>query len=215
MNATRYPNWNRYSASLQAHILDGERLAYTEDEADERPVAPLVPTVPQTGRPATAKQLAFLKVLVAEREVGQQEEALLQTGRNLWAKGELTATLASRLIEMMQAQLRKAKSTDAPATPLQAGIYRRPDGALYRVYLGQNSGAMLAKLVELRAGGSVSYEYAGAAAGRVNASQRLPLAEVGSLGIATGTCLCCGRRLDDPESVDRGIGPVCAGKYDA
>ena len=28
-----------------------------------------------------------------------------------------------------------------------------------------------------------------------------------------GQCACCGRELSDPESVQRGIGPVCADKY--
>ncbi|NNM34462.1 MAG: hypothetical protein HKO53_15395 [Gemmatimonadetes bacterium] len=30
-----------------------------------------------------------------------------------------------------------------------------------------------------------------------------------------GRCACCGRKLTTPESIDRGIGPVCAGKMAA
>lgn len=32
-------------------------------------------------------------------------------------------------------------------------------------------------------------------------------------GKRTGTCACCRRELTDPESIDRGIGPVCATKW--
>ena len=32
-------------------------------------------------------------------------------------------------------------------------------------------------------------------------------------GQETGTCSCCGRKLTDPESVERGVGPVCASKW--
>ncbi len=32
------------------------------------------------------------------------------------------------------------------------------------------------------------------------------------LGDETGVCAICGKELTDPESVERGIGPVCAGK---
>ena len=32
-------------------------------------------------------------------------------------------------------------------------------------------------------------------------------------GIATGICSCCNRTLTDPESVARGIGPICAEKF--
>jgi len=40
-----------------------------------------------------------------------------------------------------------------------------------------------------------------------------PLAAVKLHGLQTGTCSCCGRELTDPESVERGIGPVCAERY--
>ena len=32
-------------------------------------------------------------------------------------------------------------------------------------------------------------------------------------GKASGNCSICGRDLTDPESIERGIGPICAGKY--
>lgn len=39
-----------------------------------------------------------------------------------------------------------------------------------------------------------------------------PKAAIAAYGHLTGTCGVCGRRLEDAESVARGIGPVCAGK---
>lgn len=32
-------------------------------------------------------------------------------------------------------------------------------------------------------------------------------------GRMTGSCACCGRELTDPESIERGIGPICARKF--
>jgi hypothetical protein len=32
-------------------------------------------------------------------------------------------------------------------------------------------------------------------------------------GKASGNCSICGRDLTDPESIERGIGPICAGKF--
>lgn len=32
-------------------------------------------------------------------------------------------------------------------------------------------------------------------------------------GRETGSCSCCGRTLTDPNSIEAGIGPICAGKY--
>ena len=40
-----------------------------------------------------------------------------------------------------------------------------------------------------------------------------PLAEAVRHGHKTGDCAVCGRRLSDEESVQRGIGPVCAKNY--
>ena len=73
---------------------------------------------------------------------------------------------------------------------------------------------MLVKAVEVDEG--VQYTYLGAASRKLPAdAPRLTLDEVGDLGKTFDHCLCCGRRLDDPESVDRGVGPVCARKYEA
>lgn len=32
-------------------------------------------------------------------------------------------------------------------------------------------------------------------------------------GLQTGICSCCGRELTNPASIERGIGPICAGKF--
>jgi hypothetical protein len=36
---------------------------------------------------------------------------------------------------------------------------------------------------------------------------------VRSQGKETGVCVCCGRELTDPKSIEAGIGPVCAKKW--
>lgn len=41
-----------------------------------------------------------------------------------------------------------------------------------------------------------------------------PLEAQQAYGKLTGTCGYCGRILEDPESIERGIGPVCASKYE-
>jgi hypothetical protein len=37
-----------------------------------------------------------------------------------------------------------------------------------------------------------------------------PLSSAVAYGRTTGTCACCGRELTKKESIDRGIGPICA-----
>ena len=40
-----------------------------------------------------------------------------------------------------------------------------------------------------------------------------PVESAIAYGKRTGICACCGRELTDPESIERGIGPICAEKY--
>lgn len=40
-----------------------------------------------------------------------------------------------------------------------------------------------------------------------------PLKAAVAYGKRTGTCSCCGRTLDNHESIEAGIGPICANKY--
>jgi hypothetical protein len=40
-----------------------------------------------------------------------------------------------------------------------------------------------------------------------------PLKAAVSFGLRTNSCSVCGKHLDDPVSVERGIGPVCAERF--
>lgn len=50
-------------------------------------------------------------------------------------------------------------------------------------------------------------------AGQVAEIARDPRAAAIAHGFRTGNCACCGRLLTDPESVSRGIGPICASNF--
>lgn len=45
---------------------------------------------------------------------------------------------------------------------------------------------------------------------RLTEEDRMPTEAIAEYGRVTGHCLLCGRLLTDPESIDRGVGPVCA-----
>lgn len=93
-----------------------------------------------------------------------------------------------------------------------AGVYVNADGSIYRVYFGQQSGQMLCKEVVGKTKDDFAFVYKGLAERYVTGT-KLPLDEAKAWGKATETCIACGRKLDVPESVDAGIGPVCAGKF--
>jgi hypothetical protein len=40
-----------------------------------------------------------------------------------------------------------------------------------------------------------------------------PIKSAVAYGQQTGICACCGRELTDPDSIERGIGPICASNF--
>jgi hypothetical protein len=164
-----------------------------------------------TTYPASQKQFDFIKKLLSEKQVDAQTQELVDMCREHAVAGTLRSKTASNLIDVLLALPRKKDASD----DIQAGVYAVNGDMIVRVYLGQQSGQMLAKQVHLTVG-DATYDYIGMAR-KVFADAttwtRLSIEEVGALGISSGQCIICGRRLDDPESVDRGIGPVCASRY--
>lgn len=159
-------------------------------------------------RPVSEAQIKFIKSLLGERDTTAVEAEVI-AARRLAVEGLLSSSQASGFITLLQGQPKKPSGS----SDLKAGVYT--DGvAVIRVYLGQQSGKLLAKAVDT-VNGEADYDYLGLASRYVDETfHRMTLDEVGAMGKTSGTCIICGRRLDDPESVDRGIGPICAAKYD-
>lgn len=166
------------------------------------PDAPRSATTPSGPvRPASDKQVAFLVSLAAERTPEVPAERI-----TTWAAQVESKIVSDKITELLALPKAKVAPRD-----IEAGVYT--DGTTtYRVYLGQNSGQMLAaKVVEHD--GHAEFDYAGKADRFVTAAfRKLTIEEAAKFGKATGTCIVCARRLDVPESVDRGIGPVCFAK---
>ena len=80
------------------------------------------------------------------------------------------------------------------------------------VYVKTTDGTYLGK-ISPTGQWSRSYECTPAYADAVATIGRDPLGALVEHGHQTGNCGICNRRLSDPESVTRGIGPICAAKY--
>lgn len=160
-------------------------------------------------RLATAKQIAFVNRLAAEKDLTPE---LAQSV----AMVESSASRAvSSLIDILISRPRRRVA--APATPaeeLTDGMYR-VGHKIFKAYIGQ-SGRLLCK--ELVQGFDAfddawSFEYRGMAHRYVAASQKMSLAEAKEFGAIYGICCCCGRTLTDEVSIAEGIGPVCARRF--
>lgn len=82
------------------------------------------------------------------------------------------------------------------------------DVEIYRVQRSKTSKKLYALRV-LEGGGT---EYAPGMVTRLDPARKLTLEEAQAWGRKTGTCCNCYAELTNPESVERGLGPVCAGR---
>lgn len=96
------------------------------------------------------------------------------------------------------------KFTLAPMTGRNAGaVYVKTLADAGSVYLGKIGAGRF-----FRSGDCTDDQEA-----RIIAACADPAAAAKLYGIRTGNCSCCGRELTNPESIARGIGPICADKF--
>lgn len=94
--------------------------------------------------------------------------------------------------------------------PLTEGIYTKND-QVYKVIESQN-GRLYAKMLVV-ANGDSNWEYAPGAARELSSLHRLTKEAAAQYGKITGICAMCGAKLTNEESIERGIGPICAEKF--
>ena len=114
-----------------------------------------------------------------------------------------------------KAQARQAqRQAQAPANPVtEVGMYLNAEGVVYRVKRSRQSGRLYAsRYVPEAQVRSDRFVYEGGAVYRLDASMRMTLEQAKALGALHAQCCVCGRDLSAEESVEAGIGPVCAGR---
>lgn len=171
----------------------------------------------ETFAPATDRQMAFIADLHNAIDPDNAPEALLAIEQG---DGPMSKADASRLIDHLikerdrarqavKAERAQAEQKAAP-TGISEGFYKAGDGNIYQVVQARHGSHFLAKRLDRETG---KFEYAGAAKRFVKADHRMTLEEAQEYGKQTGTCMVCGRTLQRKESVEAGIGPVCARRF--
>lgn len=128
--------------------------------------------------------------------------------RILWAAVKVFKDYSS-LIDVAMTLVRETKKVAAAkalAQNIAPGMYLR-DGKVYKVVTSQ-AGRPYAKVLN-----GTTFEYAPGALKTLDATHRMSLEDAKKFGRETGTCCSCGRELTNPESIEAGIGPICAQKF--
>jgi hypothetical protein len=160
-------------------------------------------TVLATQNPATDKQIAFLVKLLAEKieDPAKSLDAIKWVNEHRMSK----ATASAKIEQYMKLpSVRKAFS----ATPdVAEGMYK-VEGDIFKVYRTQAGHIATKQLTE------DGFEYTGRKPlAVIKPEHRMTLDEAKAYGKVTGTCCNCGRLLTNEDSIEAGIGPICAGKF--
>jgi hypothetical protein len=148
--------------------------------------------------------MGFLNTLLTERDWSSLQIENIQTA----LETGLTKTQASTLISLILDCPKRAQATQAPA---EAGFYLF-EANVYRVQPSKSTGKLYAKILVSKEYGKGSWEYAQGMVYKLAGAEKLTLEVAANMGHAFGICMVCGRTLTALESVNSGIGPICAGR---
>lgn len=105
---------------------------------------------------------------------------------------------------------RQRDESQAVANPVtEEGMYRT-NGTVYRIKRTRDGERLYAtRFVPDATVKSERFVYDKGAIHRISADDRMTPEQAEELGALYGVCVVCGAELTDPQSVARGIGPVC------
>lgn len=155
-------------------------------------------TVLAISNPASDAQLGLLRKLFVEKfdaEKAAECAAWLDTHK-------LSKATASHKITTLLA----LPTVNRPAE-LDEGMYKVGDD-IFKVYFTQAGHIATKQLTE------DGFEYTGRKPlAMIKPEHRMTLDQAKEYGKVTGTCCNCGRLLTNEDSIEAGIGPICAGKF--
>lgn len=92
---------------------------------------------------------------------------------------------------------------------LRPGIYRRADGAIFRVRMNREKTKVYTQRWAV-AGNGFTFAYEPEALATLTVADALPLDEARAISRQAGQCVVCAKILSDAKSLADGVGPTCA-----
>lgn len=190
-----YPG--QYATVETAHCNSWQSAIALIDKLTNAPVKASVPV-----RMATSGQKRFIASL---------NEQIIDPGYKITEADINSVTFAEvndvldLLKKIIAAEKEENKATKQET--VTAGMYK-VGNRIFKVQKARQGSHHYAK--ELKDG---SFEYAPGAMRVIKAEHRMTLDEAKAYGKETGQCCQCGRELTVKESIEAGIGPICASKF--
>lgn len=162
------------------------------------------PKKPEAITPASEKQVGFINKLIETKATANHTVARYLRESNVNAIAELDRDIARKLITHL---------TTLPNIPkpvlVDVGAYKR-DGIYYSVRKVRDRDALYVLQYDPE---NKKWNPAYGMLTELKPEERLSLSDASAFGIATGTCVHCGRTLTLQKSVVAGMGKWCATHY--
>ena len=109
----------------------------------------------------------------------------------------------------------------APLDPITEGMYRTPEGVIYKVQVAHHgSGNLYVKRMfviegwefETHGKRKATFEFERGAIRKLTSDMKMTLEQAKEFGALYGMCCVCGAILTDETSIANGIGPICGSK---
>jgi hypothetical protein len=158
----------------------------------------------------TEPQLNLIGTLLDERIIDTDTQMILDLFEERdWS---MSKKAASSVITMLfQLDRKDGQATTSKRYEPPEGCYRVGDD-VYRVKISKSTGAWYAEVANVPIEGSgrvkLDWKYVGK---RVRLSDEARMSDADA-GRFLAHCVRCGAPLSDPDSIERGMGPVCAEK---
>ena len=170
-----------------------------------------------SSKPASDKQIAFIKALIADRAEVMKAKGLTVTEYQLLT---LSSLGASRFIDNLKKLPRDPGAKPGGSRKVHPGVTpgmyimdqqvikvipsQKADGRLYVAVL---TPAPEGESSSFKAKGNLHLLY------KLTPEHKMTASHASFYGEVYGRCCCCGKLLTVPESVERGVGPVCWDNY--
>lgn len=174
----------------------------------------LVPVDAPGGDPSPAQAALMRKLMDELRDLDSEaaEAAEEYTARmaGRWTPGR--DGNASRWIDRLLAKVKELRTARRPVG-IEDGMYVL-DGTIYKVqHAVHGSGRQYAKkLLPNEPGEKAQFVYAPGVVSQLRPEHRMTIEQAKEWGALYGTCVRCGALLTAEDSIERMMGPICAGK---
>jgi hypothetical protein len=168
---------------------------------------PFALATPAITYPPSERQISYLRDLKFKRSV-IEGKPLDQDELDAWVARSDSSTVSAEIDSTKQWISENKTRT---AISVEDGFWELPDGRIVKVQIAvHGSGMPYAKLLDTDTGKFVFDDRVIHEVARTGT--RLSLDRAKNLGRLYGRCIICGIVLTKEESIEAGIGPICAGK---